>query len=61
MTGTLSPPGAQHEAFTKWAEAEGVSITGVGPAKISGRGLGIVAQRKIEVSKKLSILPKRLG
>lgn len=49
MTSLVSPPGAQHEAFTKWVKAEGVRIDGVRPAKISGRGLGIVAERRIEV------------
>lgn len=43
------PPGSQHDQFTAWAKEQGVKINGVGPAKISGRGLGIIAQRRIEV------------
>lgn len=45
-----SPPGPEHEQFTTWAKNQGVRINGVGPAKISGSGLGIIAQRRIEVS-----------
>lgn len=46
----ISPPGAHHEEFTAWAKQQGVQINGVGPASISGHGLGIVAQRRIEVN-----------
>ena len=46
----ISPSGAEHELFTSWATERGVRISGVGPTKIYGRGLGIVAQTKIEVS-----------
>ena len=44
------PPGPEHEQFTTWAKKEGVRINGVEPAKIFGSGLGIIAQRRIEVS-----------
>ena len=47
---SVSPPGPEHEQLTIWARSQGVRINGVGPAKISGSGLGIVAQRRIEVS-----------
>lgn len=47
----ISPPGAHHEEFTAWAKQQGVQVNGVGPAGISGYGLGIVAQRRIEVTK----------
>ena len=46
----VSPPGPEHEQLTRWAMSQGVRINGVGPGKISGSGLGIVAQRRIEVS-----------
>ena len=42
-------PGPQYEAFTAWSGERGVTINGVQAAKISGHGLGIVAQRRIEV------------
>ena len=45
-----SPPGSEHEQCTAWAKNQGVRINGVGPAKISGSGLGIIAQRRIKVS-----------
>ena len=49
----ISPPGAHHEEFTAWAKQQGVQINGVGPARIPGQGLGIVAQRRVEVTKQL--------
>lgn len=49
----IFPPGAHHEEFTAWAKQQGVQINGVGPARILGHGLGIVAQRRIEVTKQL--------
>ncbi len=45
----ISPPGHEHELFTLWAKERGVQIFGVGPAKIEGCGIGMVAQRKIQV------------
>lgn len=47
----ISPAGAHHEDFTAWAKQQGVQINGVGPASIAKHGLGIVAQRRIEVTK----------
>ena len=49
MTGTLLPPGDEHIAFTKWALQQGVEIGPVDVAKFAGRGLGVVAKRKVEV------------
>lgn len=46
----MSPPGVHHEKFTAWAKQQGIRVNGVGPARISGHGLGIVAQRRIEVT-----------
>ena len=45
----ISPPGPQHEHFIEWAEGKGIQINGVKPAKIPGRGLGIIAMRSINV------------
>lgn len=45
----ISTAGPQHERFTEWAQKQKIRINGIGPAKVSGRGLGITAQRKIEV------------
>ena len=39
----------EHELFTAWAKERGVWINGVGPAKLPGRGLGIVALQHIKV------------
>jgi hypothetical protein len=46
---THSPPGEQHTAFMQWAIAQGVKVNGVEPAKIPGRGLGMIATRDIQV------------
>ncbi|KAK3172786.1 hypothetical protein OEA41_006111 [Lepraria neglecta] len=53
----ISPPGPQHDQFTAWAKKKGVKINGVGPARISGRGLGIIAQRRIEAGEELVNVP----
>ena len=39
----------KHELFTQWILKKGVRVNGVLPAQTVGRGLGIIAQRKIEV------------
>ncbi|GKZ36961.1 hypothetical protein AbraIFM66950_008227 [Aspergillus brasiliensis] len=57
-TGNEKPtwwPGEQHELFTDWAKTQGIVINGVSPARFTGRGLGMIATRKIE---KDSILVK---
>ena len=43
-------PGEKHVIFTNWAQARGVKISGVVPARFPGRGLGIAATRKIQVA-----------
>lgn len=43
-------PGEEHTRFVEWAENTGVKIDGIAPAKFVGRGVGIVAARKIKVS-----------
>ena len=42
-------PGEQHTKFIDWAESNGVVISGIAPARFSGRGMGIVAARDIKV------------
>lgn len=37
-----------HSAFVAWAEGQGIQINGVGPAALSGRGIGLVATRAIK-------------
>lgn len=60
-TARVSPPGPEHDQFTAWAKNQGVRINGVGPAKISGSGLGIIAQRRVEVSRLQAQLYLTLG
>lgn len=45
----LLPVGEKHEVFTVWAKERGVTVNAVRPARIRGRGLGIVAARRIKV------------
>jgi hypothetical protein len=35
--------------FTKWAAALGVKLNGIATHRFPGRGLGIIAERKLEV------------
>ena len=39
----------KHEVFTVWAKEQGVVIDGVAPAKLTGKGFGIVATRRLKV------------
>ncbi|KAJ5726381.1 uncharacterized protein N7483_007738 [Penicillium malachiteum] len=41
-------PGENHDAFTNWALAQGIIANGVTPARFPGRGLGMMAIRKIK-------------
>lgn len=43
-------PEARHLNFTRWSQEQGVVIDGVRPAAFLGKGLGIVASRRIKVS-----------
>lgn len=49
-------PGEEHEAFTKWAFDNGVQTDAVTPARLQGRGLGMVATRNIKVRDRASFL-----
>ncbi|OOF98585.1 hypothetical protein ASPCADRAFT_394010 [Aspergillus carbonarius ITEM 5010] len=50
-------PGEQHELFTEWAITQGIIINGVSPARFVGRGLGMIATRKIEKDSILISVP----
>ena len=57
----IIPPGAHHENFIAWAKLQGVQVNGVGPASITGHGLGIVAQRRIEVTGEMVFIRVIIG
>lgn len=40
-----------HSELLEWAKAEGFQLNGIQPASISGCGTGIIASRKLMVSK----------
>lgn len=44
-----TPPENEHMQLLKWAKEQGITTNGVGPAKIPGKGLGVVAERGIKV------------
>ena len=49
MMGVTSSEIQKQDRFLTWALAQGVTIDGVKIATIADRGLGIVAERKVEV------------
>jgi hypothetical protein len=38
-----------HKEYTEWAVARGVKPNGIAAHRIPGRGLGIIAEKKLEV------------
>lgn len=50
----------RHSKFYHWMKQQGVRINGVIPVKIPGRGMGIVAQQRIEVGEESVSCPKLL-
>ncbi|EGC47852.1 SET domain-containing protein [Histoplasma capsulatum var. duboisii H88] len=52
-----SSAGPEHEKFTEWAISQGVEINGVAPAQFPGQGVGIAAQRNIDVGEVIVRVP----
>ncbi|KAG5292425.1 SET domain-containing protein [Histoplasma ohiense] len=52
-----SSAGPEHEKFTEWAISQGVEINGVAPAQFPGQGVGIAAQRNIDVGEVIIRVP----
>lgn len=42
----MEKAGPEHDLFRQWAIEQDVKINGIVPAKIPGRGLGIITERK---------------
>jgi hypothetical protein len=40
----------KHTEFKAWAEEKGVKISGLSVAKLPGKGIGVVANRKLKVT-----------
>ena len=57
MSDIKASPGYQHEKFTIWVKQQGVKVNSVEPGSFPGRGLGIIAQHKIEVTHPTVMLP----
>lgn len=49
-------PGEEHEAFTQWAVSNGIETNAVTPARLQGRGLGMVATRDIHVREQVGVI-----
>jgi hypothetical protein len=43
----------KHEAFTRWAVERGVKINGIKPYRFEGKGLGIIAEKRLGVRQML--------
>ncbi|KAL4906894.1 hypothetical protein BDW74DRAFT_176495 [Aspergillus multicolor] len=53
-------PGEEHELFTQWVISQGIVVNGVGPAKFSGRGLGMIAMRSIQGNEAIVRVPRKV-
>lgn len=50
---------AKHAVFTAWSIERGVEIKGVKPARLPGRGLGLVTTKKIKNGARVLFIPER--
>ncbi|KAF1958636.1 SET domain-containing protein [Byssothecium circinans] len=50
-------PGEEHTQFVDWAQANGVTINGIAPAKFVNRGMGIVAAKDLKKGDRLVHVP----
>lgn len=57
---TTAPDSAQekHESYTQWALAQGISINGVAPAILPGRGVGLIATESFKKGARLIFVPE---
>ncbi|KAK3674363.1 hypothetical protein LTR78_005832 [Recurvomyces mirabilis] len=51
--------GDHHTAFTTWSRNRGVEICNVAPAKLPGKGLGLVTTKKISKDERLLFVPEK--
>lgn len=61
---TMSTPASdslqeKHETYTQWALAQGITIHGVAPSILPGRGVGLVADQPIKKDARLIFVPER--
>ncbi|EMC98037.1 hypothetical protein BAUCODRAFT_67154 [Baudoinia panamericana UAMH 10762] len=49
----------RHEAFTEWAQARGVEIGKVKPARLPGRGLGLVTTASVKKNQRILFVPEK--
>jgi hypothetical protein len=50
-------PGPKYGAFTGWAKEQGIVINGVASAEIPGKGVGIIAARKLKKGESVISVP----
>ena len=41
--------GPKHVEFKRWAEEQGITIKGIALSKLAGKGIGVVATKKLQV------------
>lgn len=49
----------KHELFTEWSKEHGVEINGIKPAKLPGRGLGLLTTKKVKKDERLLAVPEK--
>ncbi|KAK3114404.1 hypothetical protein LTR53_007329 [Teratosphaeriaceae sp. CCFEE 6253] len=49
----------KHAAFTTWSTDRGVEITNVRPAKLAGRGLGLVTTSRVKKGNRILFVPQK--
>lgn len=55
---TMDTP-SKHATHTSWAESRGNQISGVVPASLPGRGIGLVATRRIKSGQRIIFVPAK--
>ena len=49
----------KHTMFTEWAQNRGIDINGIKPAKLPGRGLGLLTTRAIKSAERILFVPEK--
>jgi hypothetical protein len=47
----------RREIFTRWSQTRGIQISGVAPAQLPGRGLGLVATEDLQAGRRIVLVP----
>ncbi|KAK4555315.1 hypothetical protein LTR86_007612 [Recurvomyces mirabilis] len=58
-TSNMLSAGENHTAFTTWSRDRGVEIGNVAPAKLPGKGLGLVTTQNISKDERMLFIPEK--